>query len=209
MFCSVVCMTPTGKILVAKSNENAIIPGFWSCGIFRVDSDKTIEEAAKRYYMKEFNADIDIINQPNGEIKRAIPISIFTLDIGGPNRNIYENGIYIAAILRNPNQLVLDREYDEVKVLDLIELATQISNIGIVPDLYFNIMTVLETFNPNGLDFGTESDNNTENPTDELNIEEENNNILVEENKDSTVENETLIMTKDIHIEAVNEEKVD
>lgn len=208
MFCSVVCMTPTGKILVAKSNENAVIPGFWSCGIFRVDSDKMIEEAAKQYYMKEFNADIDIINQPNGEIKRAIPISIFTLDIGGPNRNIYENGIYLAAILRNPNQLVLDREYSEVKVLDLVGLATDIANVGIVPDLYFNIMTVLETFGPNGLGPAAESDNNIKNPTDELNIDESTN-TLVEENKDSTVENETLIMTGDTHIEAADEEKAE
>ena len=196
MFCSVVCMTPTGKILVAKSNENAVIPGFWSCGIFRVDSDKMIEEAAKQYYMKEFNADIDIINQPNGEIKRAIPISIFTLDIGGPNRNIYENGIY------------LDREYSEVKVLDLVGLATDIANVGIVPDLYFNIMTVLETFGPNGLGPAAESDNNIKNPTDELNIDESTN-TLVEENKDSTVENETLIMTGDTHIEAADEEKAE
>ena len=208
MFCSVVCMTPTGKILVAKSNENAVIPGFWSCGIFRVDSDKMIEEAAKQYYMKEFNADIDIINQPNGEIKRAIPISIFTLDIGGPNRNIYENGIYLAAILRNPNQLVLDREYSEVKVLDLVGLATDIANVGIVPDLYFNIMTVLETFGPNGIGPTAESDNNIKNPTDELDIDESTN-TLIEENKDSTVENETLIMTGDTHIEAVDEEKAE
>ena len=69
-------------------------------------------------------------------------------------------------------------------------------------------MTVLETFGPNGLGPAAESDNNIKNPTDELNIDESTN-TLVEENKDSTVENETLIMTGDTHIEAADEEKAE
>ena len=59
-----------------------------------------------------------------------------------------------------------------------------------MPDLFFNIITVLDTFYNNN--------NNSQeatNPTDSLNMEEEN----------TTVEDETLNMSADTEIKAVEE----
>ena len=143
MLCSIVCMTPTGKVFVVKAKDTAVIPNIWSCGIFETNSNEIIDKTAEKYYMEEFNADINIIYQPMGESHRPIPISTFTINAGTEENPIYIEGVYLAAILRNPNQIILSDNYSEFKVLDLAGLVTEIGNVGIIPDLFFNIMTVI------------------------------------------------------------------
>ena len=195
MLCSIVCMTPTGKILCIKGGPKATFPNLWTCGVFETNENEMLETTAKDFYMREFNADIDIICQPAGDMHRPIPISLFTANGGTEEKPRYVEGICIAAILRNPSQIVLNDRYTDYKVLDLVELATEIGPIDNMPDLFFNIITVLDTFYNNN--------NNSQeatNPTDSLNIEEENTTEEI-----PAVEDETLNMSVDTEIKTVEE----
>ena len=154
-----------------------------------------LDNTAKEFYMREFNADIDIICQPMGEMHRPIPISMFTANGGTEEHPRYVEGIYIAAILRNPNQIVLSERYVDYKVLDLGGLATEVGPIDNIPDLFFNIITVINTFSSNN----NESENIT-NPTDSFNTKEE----KVEEIS-KPIENGTLNMSADTEIHTVEE----
>lgn len=202
---SVVCMTPSGKFLVAKGNNRSVLPGLWTCGIFESSEDKLIEESIRDFYLEEFNADVSVITQPEGEVKRALPLTIFSLNFGTIEKPVIANGIYFAAVLRNPYQLkALGRYYDEILLYDLVELATTIANVNIIPDLYYNLIQVQENYketftretqafiNPtDSLDIdGTEEDKKEETIS---NSEEESETKEVE---NSTVDDETLIIQK-------------
>lgn len=203
---SVVCMTPSGKFLVAKGNNRSVLPGLWTCGIFESSEDKLIEESIRDFYLEEFNADVSVITQPDGEVKRALPLTIFSLNFGTIEKPVIINGIYFAAVLRNPYQLkALGRYYDEILLCDLVELATTIANVDIIPDLYYNLIQVQENYKET---FARETQAFV-NPTDSLDIdeiEEEKKEEKVEEtsNEDSetkevdnsTVDDETLVISK-------------
>ena len=201
MLCSVVCMTPTGKVLVAKGGLTATIPNFWSCGVFESNDKQMIDVTAKEYYMREFNADIDIFYQPAGETHRPIPISVFTANGGTDQNPIYIDGVYFAATLRNPSQIVISDRYTEFAVLDLVGLAELIGPLGGVPDLFYNIITSLQTFSTDGVNVVE-----TDNPTDSLNM---NNNEQTEKESAPPVENETLNMNASTEIHTVEEEKAE
>ena len=202
---SVVCMTPSGKFLVAKGNNKSVLPGLWTCGIFESSEDKLIEESIRDFYLEEFNADVSVITQPEGEVKRALPLTIFSLNFGTIEKPVIANGIYFAAVLRNPYQLkALGRYYDEILLCDLVELATTIANVNVIPDLYYNLIQVQENYketftretqafvNPtDSLDIdGTKEDKKEENIS---NSEEESE---IKEVENSTVDDETLIIQK-------------
>lgn len=177
---SVVCMTPNGKFLIAKGNNKSVLPGLWTCGIFGSSPNKLIEDNIRDYYLEEFNADVSIITQPEGEVKRALPLTIFSLNFGTIEKPVIATGIYFMAILRNPYQIkALGRYYDEIILCDLVELATTIANRNIIPDLYYNLIQVQENYK----DTFTKEIQPFNNPTDSLLIDE------LEDNKKEEKEN--------------------
>ena len=100
---SVVCMTPNGKFLIAKGNNKSVLPGLWTCGIFESSPDKLIEDSIRDYYLEEFNADVSIITQPEGEVKRALPLTIFSLNFGTVEKPVIATGIlwqYLEILIR-------------------------------------------------------------------------------------------------------------
>ena len=147
MFISTVCMTSDGKFLVVKGGKISNVPDIWSCGVFEAKSSEMIEDSIRKFYLEQFNADVKIIVQSEGEIKRAIPISIFTINVGTENKPNYINGVYFAAILTNPDKVSnLNNNNKEVKVYNIVEMVQNIGNVDIVPDLYYNLMTVEQNF---------------------------------------------------------------
>ena len=184
MFISTVCMTSSGKFLVAKGGEKSIIPNLWSCGIFEAESNQMIEDSIRKFYLEQFNADVEIIVQNSGEVRRAIPISIFTVNVGDENNPKFINGVYFAAILRNPYQLQALQSYDDVKLYDIVEMVQNIGNVNIVPDLYYNLMVVEENFK-------TQDNMSFVDPTDKLINDIENvDNDNMSDIKDGTVDEE-------------------
>lgn len=203
---SVVCMTPSGKFLVAKGNNRSVLPGLWTCGIFESSDDKLIEESIRDFYLEEFNADVSVITQPDGEVKRALPLTIFSLNFGTIEKPIIANGIYFAAVLRNPYQLkALGRYYDEILLYDLVELATTIANVDIIPDLYYNLIQVQENYK----ETFTRETQAFINPTDSLDIdeiEEEKKEEETKEKEEVSSNNEEESETKEVENSIVDDE---
>ena len=140
ILCSVVAVSSTGKFLVVKGSDKAIIPNLWSCGIVESKTDEMVEDTLKKFYMSEFNADIDIIKL--GEVaKRPAPIFMFTVDDAGEQDSWHHftNGFYFIAVLRNPGQIMLSDTYTDYKLDTIDNIYKEIGQDLTVPDLYYTM----------------------------------------------------------------------